>query len=491
MQLLGILMSGSSLSPINNSSEDSSVPLISPVEQSIHSNATAQCPNKKRERSTSEVFVRCVCDSPLESGSHIGVDLTAEAPNPEYMSLLKDVNERTDLDKSITENSMKQSPSSGALNELLPSEEKVDPSIGSVKSRRTCRTKSIVSDPQETRIYDLPLSDQVACSSQLNSSSASLSEDSTSSYSSSYTVGYSDYSAPELTTNAESKSISIAQGFREEESDMVLQGKASPPCSTKSAIDISEAVNILRIDSTKELNQLGEDQTEEHVNNPRFSQSNLCQERNQETLGVPTCFQTREGQIRTQIPDNYANINPEKLYSSILISKGYKNANGDTKSIFKSSSFFQDDFFATYSPDQIASYSEGSIVSAVRRQDVDTLRTLHSEGMHMQCSNRFGESIVHLGCRLGSKSVVKFLLDEAMVSLRVRDDMGRTPMHDACWMREPNFELMDMLVQNDPDLLMIRDGRGFSPLSYVRREHWCQWCDFLLRNKEYLHPREL
>lgn len=482
-------MSTSSQSPSNHSSEGSSVPSISKAGIASVSNASTQCPNKKRERSTSGTFVKCDCESLPETGlgHHIGLDDAAEVPSQEYASLLsKHADERTEEENILAESNMKQSPSSGALNELLPSEEKVDPSIGSVKSRRTCMTKNTVADTQENQIYDA-ISNHNACKSESNSDAVSLSEDSTSSYSSSsYTVDHSDESPPEVTTNTESIHESITQDSPNEQHGTLSLGQ-----DPKSAIDISEAVNILRIDSTKDLKRLQKEEIEECSNKPTITPSKQFQEQSRKTPIESTCSQAKIDQVRTYIPDNYANINPEKLYASILISKGYKNLSGDSKSIFKSSSSLQDGFFATYSPDQIASYSEGSVVSAVRRQDVCALRSLHSEGMHMQCSNRFGESIIHLGCRLGSKSVVQFLLDEASVSLRVCDDFGRTPMHDACWMREPNFELMEILVQNDPDLLMIRDKRGFSPLSYVRHEHWCQWCEFLLRNKDYLYPREI
>jgi len=68
--------------------------------------------------------------------------------------------------------------------------------------------------------------------------------------------------------------------------------------------------------------------------------------------------------------------------------------------------------------------------------------------------------------------LVSFLINEASVSLHMRDDFGRTPMHDCCWRAEPDLELFDMLLDKAPELLMLSDKRGHTPLDYSRREHW-------------------
>jgi len=65
-----------------------------------------------------------------------------------------------------------------------------------------------------------------------------------------------------------------------------------------------------------------------------------------------------------------------------------------------------------------------------------------SGGTNLQCANRFGESLIHMACRRSHRDVVSFLVNEAGVSLRVRDDYGRTPFHDACWRPELDLELI-------------------------------------------------
>merc|ERR1712154_754735 len=89
------------------------------------------------------------------------------------------------------------------------------------------------------------------------------------------------------------------------------------------------------------------------------------------------------------------------------------------------------------------------------------------------------ESVVHTACRRGAAEVLRFFMDEAGVSVRVKCDCGRTPLHDACWTHRPNFELIKMLITECPDLLIITDNRNFTPLQYVRQEQYPEWRAFL------------
>jgi ankyrin repeat protein len=127
-------------------------------------------------------------------------------------------------------------------------------------------------------------------------------------------------------------------------------------------------------------------------------------------------------------------------------------------------------------------------LDAVRKRDMEKLKQFHTEGRPLKCSNRFGESILHLACRKGFTDVVDFLINTAQVPLWVKDDFGRNPLHDACWTVEPNFELMDILIDKAPDLLLISDARGHTPLSYVRREHWDTWINYLNGKASSLKP---
>ena len=62
---------------------------------------------------------------------------------------------------------------------------------------------------------------------------------------------------------------------------------------------------------------------------------------------------------------------------------------------------------------------------AVRSGDVEALREMHQQGEMLQCCNQYKESIVHTACRRGSVDVVRYLIGDGGVSLRVVDDYGR------------------------------------------------------------------
>lgn len=137
---------------------------------------------------------------------------------------------------------------------------------------------------------------------------------------------------------------------------------------------------------------------------------------------------------------------------------------------------------------RIAAYTLES-VNAVRLENITELRRLHSSGLSLDCCNRFGESLVSMACRRGNADVVRFLVQEAEVPLLLRDDYGRTVLHDACWTSAPKLELVEFLIQQIPELLCVKDVRGHAPLDYVRNEHWDEWTLFLQERKGLLRPK--
>ena len=46
-----------------------------------------------------------------------------------------------------------------------------------------------------------------------------------------------------------------------------------------------------------------------------------------------------------------------------------------------------------------------------------------------------------------------------------------------------------MLIEREPDFLMLCDKRGHTPLAYVRREKWGDWARFLSENRAMLTPK--
>jgi hypothetical protein len=138
------------------------------------------------------------------------------------------------------------------------------------------------------------------------------------------------------------------------------------------------------------------------------------------------------------------------------------------------------------SQNQLDSY-DVKIVTAVRDGDIASLRSLYDDGRCMSACNKFGESIVHMACRRGRGEVLKFLLANG-ADVLLRDDYGRTPLHDACWSAEPHFEIVQMLLNQDLRLLRLEDARGSTALQYVREEHWPLWCAFFDSKKHLYWP---
>ena len=130
--------------------------------------------------------------------------------------------------------------------------------------------------------------------------------------------------------------------------------------------------------------------------------------------------------------------------------------------------------FSEWTEEQKKAYDKDSI-AALRSRDVPLMRSWHKEGRTLQAANNFGESLLHMACRRGFLEVVQFLVDECGHDLWIRDDTGRTPLHDACWTAEPCPELVDYIVAKDCDMLLVCDKRGHTPLDYARKDHWEFW----------------
>jgi len=186
--------------------------------------------------------------------------------------------------------------------------------------------------------------------------------------------------------------------------------------------------------------------------------------------------------IISAVPDRikFQNAKPDTkpldVVKEALSSRGVKC---DTKP----SMDMEDGFF-----NKVTEMYDQEIVNAIRSNDVESLKQLHAKGTNLECGNRFGETLIHLACRRSHRDLVSFLVHEVGVSLRVRDDFGRTPWHDACWRTEPDLDLLDMLLDKAPELLMLNDKRGHTPLDYARREHWSVLVPFLLERTDKFRP---
>lgn len=131
-----------------------------------------------------------------------------------------------------------------------------------------------------------------------------------------------------------------------------------------------------------------------------------------------------------------------------------------------------------------------NVVQAIRHNDIERLRTMLREGKSFNACNRFGESLIHMVCRRGNIKIATFLIKEACVDVDVRDDFGRSPMHDACWTSKPNVAIMDLLIDSvSPEMLLAEDVRGHTPFDYARKEHYEEWYQYLSRKEDDLQRR--
>ena len=138
-------------------------------------------------------------------------------------------------------------------------------------------------------------------------------------------------------------------------------------------------------------------------------------------------------------------------------------------------------FFAKVTDDQMAAY-DMAVVTAARENNIEGLRKICAEKgpKALDCFNRFGEGLLNLSCRRGFKEITAYLLsDEVGLKACVRDDYGRTPLHDACWNPSPLIEICTWLLQKEPALFFITDKRGFTPFQYARKSDWLVWRQFL------------
>ncbi|CAN0555425.1 unnamed protein product, partial [Ectocarpus sp. 8 AP-2014] len=140
-------------------------------------------------------------------------------------------------------------------------------------------------------------------------------------------------------------------------------------------------------------------------------------------------------------------------------------------------------------PDQVAAYDK-AILRAVLDEDEAALERMRAAGRRMDACNRFGDSILHMACRRGRATALRFLLRAAgSAGVVSSDDFGRTVMHDACWTSSPRFDVASAVLDADTRLLRTLDSRGSSPLQYVPADQWPLWCAFFESRKEVYWPK--
>jgi ankyrin repeat protein len=174
-----------------------------------------------------------------------------------------------------------------------------------------------------------------------------------------------------------------------------------------------------------------------------------------------------------------SDLDPEQHLLELLKARGYPSC--------KHSAFTRG-LCAQPSQKQIANY-DFAIGAALRTDDLQALQQLLNEGRSLDACNKFGESTCHIACRRSSAATLQLVLQHGG-SLQRADDMGRLPLHDTCWATEPRFDLVRINLDVDSTLLLTEDKRGNTPLRYVKRSHWPQWCEFLTDVVDQYWPKQ-
>jgi Ankyrin repeats (3 copies) len=181
-------------------------------------------------------------------------------------------------------------------------------------------------------------------------------------------------------------------------------------------------------------------------------------------------------------PDCGNDMDPDEFLLQ-LITALYPNMQLKVKSALKLESYFP-----SILEEQMSRYNT-EIVQIARSNDVTALQEYYQKHGResLNCYNRFGEGLLNMACRRGFTKMVQFLLSpEIHLQVRVRDDGGRTPLHDACWYPEPQLDVCTMIIQQDPSLLLVADKRGYTPFQYARKSDWLVWRKFLVQNLDQI-----
>jgi ankyrin repeat protein len=170
-------------------------------------------------------------------------------------------------------------------------------------------------------------------------------------------------------------------------------------------------------------------------------------------------------------------MSPQEYLCSLLSRRGYPTKQYDTLN----SGYHNDS-----TPLQEASYTT-YIVALVRDGKRKQLRKILDYGIHPNPSNYYGESLIHLVCRLGSFELLNIMLDCGS-SVQVCDDYGRTPLHDACWSNQVSMDVVTLLLKKDRHLLFMADCRDTVPLQYVPKQSWAIWREYIDTIIEEIFP---
>eukprot|EP00538_Stauroneis_constricta_P006811 CAMPEP_0119551904 /NCGR_PEP_ID=MMETSP1352-20130426/5033_1 /TAXON_ID=265584 /ORGANISM="Stauroneis constricta, Strain CCMP1120" /LENGTH=434 /DNA_ID=CAMNT_0007598029 /DNA_START=406 /DNA_END=1710 /DNA_ORIENTATION=+ len=186
---------------------------------------------------------------------------------------------------------------------------------------------------------------------------------------------------------------------------------------------------------------------------------------------------TTTNTTNTTTSDIYSHIKPEEFLKEYVLVFGYTS--------FDELQPKKHRYTKTTDNNNKQSIIYPQAAKAARTNDLRTIQSLPSKELQY-CCNKYGESIIHIACRRGHIHILQHLITTVQSKIRIQDDYGRTPLHDAAWTETPNFELVSLLLRHCPDLLFVRDQRGYLAVSYIPHCARTAWIQFFMSRPDLL-----
>jgi hypothetical protein len=102
-----------------------------------------------------------------------------------------------------------------------------------------------------------------------------------------------------------------------------------------------------------------------------------------------------------------------------------------------------------------------------------------------------GESLVHMVVsKQGDAKALRIMMNYGC-SVQVADVHGLTPLHNCCGAAEPAFDVAECILETDIRGFQMADCYGACPLSYVKKEHWPLWIEFLEKRMNTSWPQRV
>ena len=169
-------------------------------------------------------------------------------------------------------------------------------------------------------------------------------------------------------------------------------------------------------------------------------------------------------------------VSPQDYVDAMIYALGYSTKRHYT---------LESAYYNRSTPLQQASF-RSHVLNLVKIGNARELKTHLQCGLSPNPANAYGESLLHKVCRLGRSRLLQVLLEDCCVDVRVADEHGRTPLHDAC--AANSIECFELICERDLRLLYMADHLNMVPLQFVPKTAWMDWILFLDAKREDYWP---